>query len=178
LILSLYRDEDLKTAGGQKSSLRRLLRKMLIEDLSISLELNRLKEFQVKSLLDGYFPKASFPAEFADRLFKETEGNPLYVREVLKSLVANQYIINADGSWKLAKRTADLPLPRTIEEVIRSRLEVLKPEELSELEKATVIGDTFTYKLFQELSQLDEAPSMEYLERFLDYNLIIEVGAN
>jgi len=179
LILCLYRDEDIKTVEWHEQLFVRSISKMLIDNLCISIELRRLKELQVKSLLNSYFPNSQFPAEFADRLFQETEGNPLYVREVLKCLIDKHDIIKVDSVWKLARLTTDIPLPRTIEEGIRSHLRVLKSkEELRELERAAVIGYNFSYKFLRELSPLDESSLMEYLEKFLDHHLIIEAEVN
>ncbi len=51
-------------------------------------------------------------AEFLEALYATTEGNPFFIEEVLKALVASGEIFYADGIWD-RKPLHELHIPRT-----------------------------------------------------------------
>lgn len=176
LIVGLYRDEDVHTniSGGKEHPLIRSMRELLIDNVATSILLKRLGAEQSNLMLQEYFPNSAFPLEFANYLYRETEGIPLYMREALKLLVDRRELVEANGKWRLTRAATDIPIPATVEEVIRARLKILKPEEIAELEKAAVIGLMFNYQHLRELSQIDESTLQVYLEDYIDNNIIIE----
>ena len=59
-------------------------------------------------------------AEFLDAIYTLTEGNPFYVEELLKSLVAAGDIFYADGAWE-RKPIEQLRIPRNLHAAVRQR---------------------------------------------------------
>lgn len=178
LILGAVRTEEMSHARrGQSHPLQKPLQEMRIDGRVEEIFLKTLSKDDCHSLMVSFFQHSDFPLDLGDILFEETEGNPLYIREVLKSLMERGCIIkrSSDGIWILAEKVEALDVPNTIEELIKMRLSLLKDEETRELEKASVIGREFAYQLLKDLSERDEDILIGYLEEYLDYRIIEEL---
>lgn len=92
---------------------------------------------------------------FEGRVYRETQGNPLFVLETLRALCDEGLLFrDQQGTWNTPwdETTADyaeLPLPRAVERVIARRLEWLAPVERATLEAASVLGSDFDFRLLQ-----------------------------
>ncbi len=98
---------------------------------------------------------------FAARLYRETEGNPLFVLETLRAL-HDEGLLYRDqaGEWSTPwdETTADyaeLPLPAGVRQVIARRLARLGPDERAALNAAAVLGAEFDLPLFLHMSGPD-----------------------
>jgi DNA-binding SARP family transcriptional activator len=87
----------------------------------------------------GHVSSPTGARRFADRIFSVTAGNPFYVIELLKTMFS-QGLLTVDeetGAWTaaagaLTDRGRELPVSRTVHDVIAERVERL-PEQLCEL---------------------------------------------
>jgi DNA-binding SARP family transcriptional activator len=104
------------------------------------------------------------PANLIERLHQQTEGNPLFIVETLRHLLAEEAADNRQN--RLARLTQQLnadtrstaaPLPPQILTILRARLDQLSPIAYSLAEIASVIGRSFTIQLLQQVSDLPEA---------------------
>ena len=59
-------------------------------------------------------------AEFLAAIHDLTDGNPFFVEEVLRALVAAGDIFYADGGWD-RKPLADLRIPRSVQDAVQQR---------------------------------------------------------
>jgi len=174
LILSAVRSEDLISSRVEEAHpLERALREIIINKQGKVLKLGPLSSESCASLIRSIFEEALFPPEFSSIIFEETEGNPLYIHEILKSLVEREIIFRqTDGKWVLRREIDDLDIPDTIEQVIKNRLELVSKESFIDLQKASIIGREFAYQLLQQLSNRDEDILINYLEEFTDHRII------
>ncbi|HEY2353599.1 MAG TPA: AAA family ATPase [Gaiellaceae bacterium] len=99
----------------------------------------------------------------AAEIASETDGNPFFVGEVLRSLVESGRIQydSATERWSI-DRTTPLGLPESVRDVIARRVERLGDETHDVLTLAAVIGRSFDLAL---LARLVETPESELLER-------------
>jgi len=93
---------------------------------------------------------------FAHALYEETEGNPFFTKELIRSLVESGDISRDDtGAWSFsteAEISAEA-LPATIQQAVEKRIERL-PEELRELLSiASVFGKTFDARDLETLAE-------------------------
>lgn len=82
---------------------------------------------------------------FAARLHRETEGNPYFVTEFLRTLMAKGVIARSGAAWKLTLgadeiATGHLDIPPGIRQMMRSRLSVLKAKDRKVLDVLAVSG--------------------------------------
>ncbi len=116
---------------------------------------------------------------FEARLYRETQGNPLFVMETLRSL-HSQGVLTQDetGNWNTpwdATTTdyAELPLPQAVEQTITQRLELLSPAQRQTIRLAAVIGEGCTFDILSAACDHDAQTLLSILSelvlcRFLD----------
>ena len=98
--------------------------------------------------------------ELADALWRHTEGNPLYLREL-----AEQY----DG-LELANRPV-LPAPTAYSQAVAARLGRLTPGALSLCQAAAVLGDGWSP--LPDVAAVAEADDVSVVDELLDARLLI-----
>jgi ABC-type transport system substrate-binding protein len=113
---------------------------------------------------------AHLAAGVSDRLYEATEGNPLFTRELVRSLLDSGGIGKDDtGALALSGATgiSSEALPATIQQAVEKRVERL-PEELRDvLSTASVLGRTFDFRDLEALVEpgKDLEDSVERLVR-------------
>jgi DNA-binding SARP family transcriptional activator len=154
-VLGAYRDEDANTA--------QVLRKRVPPTSSI--HLSRLSETEVIELVSASTLDARIvpPTTLAARLFRETEGLPLFVIEYLASLEANQ-LDTLDWEW-----------PEEVRQLLRSR--VLDASEIARqiLAAAAVVGRSFDFDTVRASSGRGDEESVLAVEELVRRGLINEV---
>src|SRR5262249_34141775 len=121
---------------------------------------------------------------FANWLYFQTQGHPLYLVETLKGLLAREIIIPSlqqNGTWGLVLRAgllAQTPvgelIPSSVCELIRSQLARLTPSAWALLVAAAVLGRGLTFERLIQVAQLDEQEGLRALEELLRNGLLCE----
>jgi tetratricopeptide (TPR) repeat protein len=91
---------------------------------------------------------------------RETEGNPFFVEEVIKSLIEQGQIYRAGDHWQ-RKEIAELTVPQSVREAIGRRLGRLSKPGIDMLHTAAALGKTFE---FAELIASAAAPEDQVLD--------------
>ncbi len=97
-------------------------------------------------LLKKFGGSLSIP--FSNWLSGITKGNPLYVEEILKTLVRQNIIYRSSSqdTWLVSDDFQDFTIPETVESVIQYRLGNMTDYDLSVLQSVAVIGEKFSLK--------------------------------
>lgn len=107
---------------------------------------------------------ADLSAEAASRVFRDTEGNPLFIVELTRAGLV--------GTNDPAE-----PLPPQIQEVIRTRLAHLSPAARELAGVASAVGRSFTFRLLAEVGGMEEDPLIRCLDELWHRRIIREQGA-
>ncbi|HEY2388778.1 MAG TPA: nuclear transport factor 2 family protein [Candidatus Binatia bacterium] len=87
---------------------------------------------------------ADLPAAVAAKVLATSEGNPLFVGELVRMLV-QEGVLTKDGErWIVGANLAALEMPPTIHALLAARIERLRLEERIVLERAAVVGRHFS----------------------------------
>jgi class 3 adenylate cyclase/tetratricopeptide (TPR) repeat protein/ketosteroid isomerase-like protein len=102
----------------------------------------------------------ALPAAVAGRVLATSEGNPLFVGELVRMLVHDGALRREGDRWTTAVELAHLEMPPTIHALLAARIERLRPEDRTVLERAAVIGRRFSraavaHLLPREITDLD-----------------------
>ena len=110
-------------------------------ELSVSL----LGRPDVDRYLTLLFPGHAFPPEFAELIYARTEGNPLFMADLLRYLREQGVLAQPEGRWGLARALPDLrhDLPESVRSMIQRQLERLDPDDLRLLAAASIQGHEF-----------------------------------
>ncbi len=121
---------------------------------------------------------------FANWLYFQTRGQPLYLVETLKGLLAREIIVPSlqeNGSWGLVLLTgllAQTPvgelIPASVRELIRFQLARLTPSAWELLVVGAVLGQGLTFEHLIVVAQLDEQEGLRALEELLRRGLLCE----
>lgn len=80
--------------------------------------------------------------DVAARLLASAEGNPLFLRELVKMLLEDGVLRLEGGVWVTAEG-ADVDVPPTIHALLSARIERLEADDRSVVERASVVGHQF-----------------------------------
>jgi predicted ATPase len=116
------------------------------------------------------FADHRFPAELADLLHARTEGNPLFMADLLRSLRDRGAIVQEAGHWNLVRALPDLQreLPESVRGMIQRKIDLLTAADRHLLMAASVQGPEFDSAVVARLLQrepIDVEERLEILER-------------
>src|SRR5262245_36129894 len=112
------------------------------------------------------------PAAIAGRVLAASEGNPLFVGELVRMLVHDGALRREGTRWTMGVELADLEMPPTIHALLAARIERLHPDDRSVLERAAVVGRQFSRGAIAHLVQHEIADLDARLESLQRSELI------
>ena len=115
---------------------------------------------------------ADLPAAVAAKVLAASEGNPLFVGELVRMLVHEGALKREGDRWTAGTALAALEMPPTIHALLAARIERLRPEERNVLERAAVVGRQFSRGAIAELLPRDVADLDARLESLRRSELI------
>ena len=135
LICLTIRRED---AERIESSRQRLSRNEHYHELHVG----RLLPAEVHTWVVGALQQSNVEAELPDALYRFTEGNPLFVKQVLQALFDEGLLWHNGAAWEW--RDVDrIALPTAIDDLMSRRLTRLSPAAAKLLAVGAVFGRTF-----------------------------------
>lgn len=137
------------------------------------LELRSLSKVQSARILGAVLGVKQLPEGIAERIHENTEGNPFFIEELGRSLLEDGTIVVRQGHAELNRTLDKIQLPRTVEALIRTRVDHLSPPLQETLRLGAVIGREFDLALLQSLSQAPD--DLEHqLEELCSRELILQ----
>jgi len=140
LVLATYREIELDRAHPLAATLVEWDRERLVT--RVRLERFRLEE--TAALLASLFGQETVSPEFAEVVHRETEGNPFFVEEVVKSLIEQGQVYRSGDGWD-RKEVRDLTIPQSVKAAIGRRLDRLTPACMETLHTVAALGKVFSF---------------------------------
>ena len=164
MVLATYRDVELRRQHPLSQTLAELSR----EGLSQRILLRGLTERDVARFIEitaGIEP----PEALVEAVYRETEGNPFFVNEVVRLLVADGRLERPDEvkSWSVT-------IPQGVREVVGRRLDHLSEECNGVLTVASVIGREFGLDALERVSDVTGDRLLEALEAAVGARVVAE----
>jgi hypothetical protein len=106
----------------------------------------------------------------------ETQGNPFFVREVVRHLVETGAFVHQDGRWR-AVPSHQIGIPEGVREVVGRRLSRLSETCIAVLRTAAVIGMEFELPVVQAAAGLDEDDVIAAIDEAMAARLVSESSA-
>src|SRR5688572_8431042 len=113
------------------------------------------------------FPEHTFPSDFARLVHERSEGNPLFMADLLRDLRRRQQVRQKDGRWMLADdlMAVERELPASIRSAVQRKLESLDDADRRLLGAASVQGVEFDTVVIANALQLPEDEVEDRLDR-------------
>jgi predicted ATPase len=169
-ILGTYRPEDVSTTkDGEIHHLIEAMQMMSREDLFQKIEIERLEEVHMDTILTSILGNTDLTNDFKKQLYIETEGNPFFIISLIQMLIKENTIDEKDGVWILTKDLNEANIPSKIRDVIVRRLNRVDKENKEILEYAAIIGEEFTSEILIQATNHDRIEVLKQL-RYLEQN--------
>ena len=152
LIVGTYRDVEVERGHSLSSALAELRRvstyeRVLLRGLTID---------EVQRMLTGLSGQ-EVTWQIAEAVHRQTEGNPLFVQEVLRYAVEDGLIVRESGEWRAVNPDQlIMSIPEGLRDVIGKRLSSLSLECNQVLSVASVIGREFRFEMLQKVAHVTE----------------------
>ncbi|MBN1406331.1 MAG: tetratricopeptide repeat protein [Calditrichaceae bacterium] len=141
------------------------LKRMSREDLLNTIDLDYLSKEDSNQLIDQSLENTAFSEEFYVGLYEATRGNPFFILETLKSLQANERIIQKNTRWIDLDVDFKLDVPERVEDIFIRRLSCINERERELLQVASVIGYKFDPVLLSYITELKKIEVLKILGR-------------
>jgi hypothetical protein len=110
----------------------------------------------------------------ARAVHEETEGNPFFVREVLRHLTATGAVEQRQGRWGARLPVEQLGIPESVRDVVGRRLSRLSQSANQALRTAAVVGPEFELPVVQAAGGFDQEALLSALEEATEARLVVE----
>jgi class 3 adenylate cyclase/predicted ATPase len=136
-----------------------------------SLPLNRLGRLHAFRMIDGVTAGKKLPAEVVDQIVAKTDGVPLFMEELTKSVLESDLLREEADAYVLASSLAPLAIPSTLHDSLTARLDRLSPiKETAQIGAA--IGREFPHSLLEAISPIKGDALDGVLRQLMDAELI------
>ena len=136
---------------------------------------NRLSHAQVEQIVTGMTDGTTFPVEIVQQIIAKTDGVPLFIEEITKTILESGQLKAVDGHYELVGSLRTLTIPATLQDALMARLDrLVTAKGIAQL--AAVIGRRFPYALLHAVSQLNEAMLQHELDRLVEAEIVYHRG--
>ncbi len=175
LFVATFRSSDLSPDLPLTDTLVALLRSERVTRL----DLDGLTVDEVEELLTQTSGQDTTQAgiDLARVLCRDTDGNPLFVSEMLRNLIdGGQLAQDENGLWGLTIDVNQLHPPNSVRDVVAQRVRRLGPEAHRLLATAAVIGRDFELEVLAEVVERPANELFDTLEAAMATSLLTEVA--
>jgi class 3 adenylate cyclase/predicted ATPase len=141
-----------------------------------ALLLNRLGVRHCQEMVASIARGKTMPHEVVEQIIAKTDGVPLFVEELTKTVLESGLLEEKDGAWLLSGPLPALAIPATLQDSLMARLDRLSSvKEVAQIGAA--IGREFSYDLLLAVSSMPESELQEALTKLTGAELIFSRGA-
>jgi class 3 adenylate cyclase len=140
-----------------------------------SLALNRLGRREGAQLVVSVTEGRPLPPALLDEILSRTDGVPLFVEELTKSVIESGLLREAGDRYTLQTPLSALAIPTSLRDSLVARLDRLASvKEVAQI--GACIGREFSYELIARVTSLDGGPLEAALDKLVEAGLVIRRG--
>ena len=141
-----------------------------------TLALNRLGRRPGSALIAELTGGKALPAEVLEQILAKTDGVPLFVEELTKTVLEAGFLRDAGDRYELTGPLPPLAIPSTLQDSLTARLDRLATvKEVAQV--AACIGRLFSYDFLAAVSPLSDAALRDALRQLAESGLIFAQGS-
>ena len=143
LLVGTYRPAEVM---GRDHPLRTVTQNLRLYEYGTELPLTLLSASAVAAYLAARLPGGRLPRELGQRLYERTDGNPLFVVNVVEHLISRGMLVEEEGHWELRGPVTEVEIevPKNLQQMIAQQLDRLTSEEQQLIEVGSVRGNEFS----------------------------------
>jgi predicted ATPase len=137
--------------------------------------LTRLSRRDGAAMVDRVVGERALPDEVAAQIVAKTDGVPLFVEELTKTVLESGLLRDAGNRWELAGPLPPLAIPSTLHDSLLARLDRLAPvKEVAQIGAA--LGREFSHALVAAVADRSEAELQAALDQLVASELVFRRG--
>jgi predicted ATPase/class 3 adenylate cyclase len=141
LVVGTYRPID---AVMQAHPIKTIKQELQAHGLCEEMRLELPKKKEIEAYVAGRFPDSEVATILAQEVHRRTEGNPLFMVNVVEHFLNQGLVVHEHGRWVLTGEVEELRVPESLRQLIAQQVERLSEEQRQVLEGASVVGAEFT----------------------------------
>ncbi len=142
----------------------------------VAIHLQRLERQHGARIVLAITQGLALPAEVMAEILARTDGVPLFVEELTKSLLESGYFRKQGESYNLRSSPEQIVIPASLRDSLMARLDRLEEhKEVAQI--GACFGREFSFELMARVAPLDGGALAIALERIVDAGLAIQYGA-
>jgi predicted ATPase/class 3 adenylate cyclase len=115
-----------------------------------------------EAFIDEMIGPDVLPRETQSLIIEKAEGNPYYIQELLRSLIADNVLIRREGPddegeaeerWHATQAVTSISLPDSLQSLLMARIDRLSSDQQRVLQIAAVIGPVFWSDVLEDLAK-------------------------
>jgi class 3 adenylate cyclase/tetratricopeptide (TPR) repeat protein len=143
---------------------------------TVELSLDRLDHPAVWALAKQAAGGKELPFEILDHIATKTDGVPLFVEELTKTIIESGAVQLKGKSFELVGELRDLAIPSTLQGSLLARLErAIGRKDIAQV--AAVVGREFTMELVAAVAKVDQETASRQLSDLVSADLVYQVEA-
>jgi predicted ATPase len=140
-----------------------------------TLTMSRLGRRQGADLVARVTGAKRLPAEIVEQIVARTDGVPLFVEELTKTVLESGLLADAGDHYELSAPLPPLAIPSTLHDSLMARLDRLAPVKVV-AQIGAVIGREFSYELLTAVAPMSGTPLNDALEQLVQSELVFRRG--
>jgi class 3 adenylate cyclase/predicted ATPase len=137
--------------------------------------LSRLERQHSETLIARIADMKPLPTEVVDHIVAKTDGVPLYVEELTKTILTSDVLRDSGERYELTGPLSSLSIPETLQGSLMARLDRL-PQVRKIAQMGAVLGREFAYEMISGLSTISEPGLQEGLTQLVAAELLYQRG--
>ncbi len=139
------------------------------------LRLDRLDRQDTRALVEQVTVGRQLPREMMRQIIDRTDGIPLFIEELTKTILESGLLVEDDGRFRLDRPLPPLAIPATLQDSLMARLDRLAPvKEVAQIGAA--IGREFSYTLLRCVAGRDDLTLNTALRQLEEAELLVRRG--
>jgi len=140
-----------------------------------ALNLSKLTRAQSAAMVSALAGGKTLPAVLLEQILTRTDGVPLFVEELTKSILESGELTEAGDHYDYGGSTRDVTIPTTLRDSLMARLDRFMPvKEIAQIGAA--IGRTFNYELIAAVAPIPQAQLDDALVQLSESGLAFRRG--
>ncbi len=171
LVVGTYRPAD---AAASAHPLRHVVRDLRTHGRSQELGLELLTPADVDGYVAARFPHSELARELAPLVHERTDGNPLFMVDLVDHLIERGYITDREGRWVFEGSFEAIEVPETVRQVIAKHIEQLGAAQRDVLDVASVAGTEFEAAAVAAATQRDLEETEDICDELVRHGHFLE----
>ncbi|MFC1664344.1 AAA family ATPase [Pseudomonadota bacterium] len=137
--------------------------------------LNRLERAEVEAIVGYLAGGKSLPTEVLGHIVSKSDGVPLYVEELTKTILESESLVEQSSEYVLRGSLTDMQIPSTLQDSLMARLD-RSPALREVAQVGAVLGREFAYEMLNAIVGIEEPQLRRWLGRLVENELLYQRG--